>query len=62
MTLMSNDHAAGMALLLKQIQLTGGQLADLDAELVQQFVLHTICAVGIFNIHNSCPFSALKAA
>ena len=52
MALVSDNNTAGMALLLKKVQLTGGKLADLDAELIQLLIFHAICAIGIFDFHS----------
>ncbi len=51
--LISNDHTAGMALLLKQDQLAHLQIADLDAETGQDFAAHAITTILIFHNFSS---------
>lgn len=49
MVLVSYDHPAGLALLLKKDQAAYPKVADIDAELLQQFAPHTVATVLIFH-------------
>jgi len=47
--LVSNDAAAGMALLLEQVQRAYAQVADIDAESSKGFAVYAVSAIGILH-------------
>ena len=52
--LVGHDAAAGMALLPEEDQRGNFQVADHDAECIQQFAAHAVAAVGVFHNDASC--------
>jgi len=57
--LISHDAAARMALLLEEDELGDAQVADEDAESIQQFAFHAVAAVAVFHGKNPRSFILL---
>lgn len=54
--LVRDDAAAGVALLLEENQRADAQLADDDAERIEQFAARTIAAIRVFHGENLLSF------